>query len=94
MVTLGASTGDLALQLDLEPVDYPAYDASLVASSGNRPLWRADRLMPRTVGSRKTIELRLPASVLSPQDYVIRVSGVPARGASEIVGEYRFTVVK
>jgi hypothetical protein len=32
--------------------------------------------------------------VLSPQDYVIRVSGVPARGTLEIVGDYRFAVVK
>ena len=88
------------MQLDLEPVDYPAYDASLVlrassgASSGDRVVWRTDRLIARTVGARKIIDLRLPATVLSPQDYLIRVSGVPARGASEIVGEYRFTVVK
>ena len=57
-------------------------------------MWRTDRLIARTVGGRKMIDLRLPATVLSPQDYLIRVSGVPARGASEIVGEYRFTVVK
>ena len=35
-VALAGGTGDLAVQLDLEPVDYPAYDASLVASSGLR----------------------------------------------------------
>jgi hypothetical protein len=94
MVTLGASTGDLAVQLDLEPVDYPAYDASLVASNGDRIVWRSDRLLARTVGDRKRIDLRLPATVLSPQEYLIRVSGVPVRGASEIVGEYRFIVVR
>jgi len=93
-VALAGTTGDLAVQLDLEPVDYPAYGATLVASSGGGPVWRTDRLIARTVGSRKTIDLRLPAAVLSPQDYLIRVSGVPARGASEIVGEYRFTVVR
>jgi anti-sigma factor RsiW len=93
-VTLSGGTGDLAVQLDLEPVDYPAYDMSLVASTGDRVVWRTDRLAPRTVGARKVIDLRLPAAVLGPQDYLIRVSGVPARGASEIVGEYRFTVVK
>jgi hypothetical protein len=93
-VALASGTGDLAVRLDLEPVDYPAYEAALVASSGDRVLWRADRLMARTVGGRKTIDLRLPATVLSPQDYLIRVSGAPARGASEIVGEYRFTVVR
>jgi hypothetical protein len=91
-VALAGGTGDLAVQLDLEPVDYPSYDASLIASSGGQLLWRADRLIARAVGGRKTIDLRLPATVLSPQDYLIRVSGIPARGASEIVGEYRFTV--
>ncbi len=38
-VALTVGTGDLAVQLDLEPVDYPAYDASLVASE-----WRPDRV--------------------------------------------------
>ncbi len=57
-------------------------------------MWRADRLIARTAGDRKTLDLRLPATVLSPQDYLIRVSGVPARGAPEIVGEYRFSVVR
>jgi hypothetical protein len=101
-VALSGGTGELAVQLDLEPVDYPAYDASLVASSGassgasngDRVVWRTERLIARTAGARKIIDLRLPATVLSPQAYLIRVSGVPARGASEVVGEYRFTVVK
>jgi len=93
-VALAGSTGDLAVQLDLEPVDYPAYEASLVASNGDRIVWRSDRLIARTVGDRKRIDLGLPATVLNPQEYLIRVSGVPARGASEIVGEYRFIVVR
>lgn len=93
-VALTVGTGDLAVQLDLEPVDYPAYDAALVASNGDRIVWRSDRLIARTVGDRKRIDLGLPAAVLSPQEYLIRVSGVPARGASEIIGEYRFIVVR
>jgi type II secretory pathway component PulM len=93
-VALASSSGELSVQLDLEPVDYPTYEAALVASSGERVLWRSDRLIARTAGDRKRIDLRLPATLLSPQDYLIRVSGVPARGVSEIVGEYRFTVVR
>jgi hypothetical protein len=93
-VALTVGTGDLAVQLDLEPVDYPAYDAALVASNGDRIVWRSDRLIARTVGDRKRIDLALPASVLTPQEYLVRISGVPARGASEIVGEYRFIVVR
>jgi hypothetical protein len=75
-------------------VDYPSYDASLVAANGSRVLWRAERRTARVAGGRTTLDLRLPATVLAPQDYLIRVSGVPARGAPEIVGEYRFTIAK
>ena len=82
------------MQLDLEPVDFPAYEAALLASNGDRVLWRSARLIARTVDDRKRIDLGLPATMLSPQEYLIRVSGVPARGDSEIVGEYRFTVVR
>lgn len=93
-VTVAGDTGNVAVQLDLEPVDYPAYDAALVASSGDRVLWRSERLVARTVGDRKRIDVSLPATILSPQEYLIRISGVPARGASAIVGEYRFVVVR
>jgi hypothetical protein len=93
-VTLGKGTSELPVRLDLEPVDYPSYEASLIASSSNRQLWRAERLTAQSAGGRQTIDLRLPATLLAPQDYLIRVSGVPARGASETVGEYRFSVVK
>lgn len=93
-VTLGDGASELPVRLDLEPVDFPAYEASLVAPGNDRPLWRADRLTAHTVGGRQIIDLRLPATVLTPQEYLIRVSGVPARGPSEIVGEYRFTVAR
>jgi hypothetical protein len=93
-VALSGGGGDVVMHVDLEPVDYPAYDAALVASTGNQVLWRSDRLSARTVGDRQRIDLRLPAAVLSPQEYLIRVSGVPARGTPEIVGEYRFMLTK
>ena len=66
----------------------------MIAASSNQQLWRADRLSAHTAGAQQAIDLRLPATVLSPQEYLIRVSGVPVRGAPEIVGEYRFTVVR
>jgi hypothetical protein len=91
-VALSGGGGDVAVHLDLEPVDYPAYEATLVASREDRVLWRSDRLSARTVGDRQRIDLNLPAGVLGPEDYLIRVAGVPARGAPEIVGEYRFIV--
>ena len=82
------------VRLDLEPVDYPAYTAMLLTATGTREAWRADQLSARSIGGQKTLDLHLPVTVLSPQEYVIRVSGVPARGALEIVGEYRFAVVR
>ena len=93
-IALSDGSGDLAVRLNLEPVDYPAYEASLIPSKGGPDVWRADRLTARTVDGRKAIDLHLPATVLNPQEYLIRVSGVSAGSASEVVGEYRFTVVK
>jgi type II secretory pathway component PulM len=93
-VRLTDGTGELPVQLELEPVDYPSYEVSLIAARGDQRVWRGDRLTPTTIGGRNTIDLHLPATVLSPQDYLIRVSGIPARGGAEIVGEYRFTVVR
>jgi hypothetical protein len=93
-VAVPDGTGELPVQLDLEPVDYPSYDASLIAANGDQVVWRAERLIARSVGARQILDLRLPATVLSPQDHLIRVSGLLAGGASEIVGEYRFTIVK
>jgi hypothetical protein len=93
-IALAGSTRELAVQLDLEPVDYPSYTAALVVSSEDRVLWRSERLSAHTAGDRKRIDLHLPAAVLSPRTYLVRVSGVSARGASEIVGEYRFSVVR
>jgi hypothetical protein len=93
-VALTGSNGDVAIQLDLEPVDYPAFSAVLLAATGGREVWRADRLVAHAMDNRRALDLRLPATALSPQDYVVRVSGVPNRGASEIVGEYRFSIVR
>jgi hypothetical protein len=93
-VAVTGDTRELPVQLELEPVDYPSYDAALVAANGSRVLWRAVRRTARVARGRTTLDLRLPATVLAPQDYLIRVSGVPARGTPEIVGEYRFTIAK
>jgi hypothetical protein len=93
-LALNSDTGDVAVQLDLEPVDYPSYTATLVASGDDRVLWRSDRLIARTTSDRQRLDIVLPAAVLNPRSYVIRVSGVSVAGASEIVGEYTFTVVR
>jgi hypothetical protein len=93
-VAMTGGTSELPVRLDLEPVDYPSYAAVLATSTGDRQLWRADGLIARTAGGRQTLGLRLPAAVLSPQVYLIRLSGVPSRGAPEVVGEYRFAVVR
>jgi anti-sigma factor RsiW len=93
-VALSGDGGEVPVQLDLEPVEYPAYEAALFNSNGGRLVWRSDRLSARTVGDRQRIDLSIPARVLRPADYLIRVSGMPTRGAPEIVGEYRFVVSK
>ena len=91
-VSIPASTGYVAMQLELESNDYPAYRVALVDSSNNQVLWRSGKINATTNG--KALSVRLRPGLLKPQTYLLQVSGVPANGRSEVVGDYPFRVVR
>lgn len=91
-VSIPAGTEYVAMQLELESNDYPAYRVDLLDSSNNQVLWRSGKT--RATGNRKALSVRFRAAVLKPQTYLLRVSGVQASGVSEIVGDYPFRVAK
>lgn len=93
-VSLPAKTDYVEMQLQLEPNDYPAYQVSLLDQSGNQTLWRSNKLKARAAGDGKALSVSFRAGLLRPQAYVLRVSGVSASGASEILSDYPFKVVK
>jgi hypothetical protein len=93
-ISLPAKTGYVALRLQLEPNDYHAYRVALLDEANQQTLWRSDKLTARTTSDGETLSVRLRVGLLKPQAYVLRVMGVAANGASEIVSAYPFRVVK
>jgi hypothetical protein len=94
-ISVPAQTTQVAMRLELEPDDHPAYRVELLEQSGQKAVWRSNRLKAtaQSDGAR-ALNVRFGAGLLRSQTYVLRVSGVAADGASEIVGDYPFRVVK
>jgi hypothetical protein len=86
-------TEAVILLLNLESDALPAYRAALRDPATDRIVWRSELLHATSGGGVKSLSVTLPANLLKPQAYMIEVSGVPARGAAEIVGSYPFRVV-
>ena len=95
VVSVPAKTDYVAMRLELEPNDYPAYRIALLDQSNNQILWRSSKLKARARGDGRALNVRFRADLLKPQAvYLLRATGVSANGASEIVGDYPFKVVK
>ena len=94
VVSIPYATDEVEMQLRLEPNEYPAYRVSLLDQSGTQSLWRSGIAKARTTSSGNILGVRLRTELLKPHMYVLRVSGVPAKGAAEPLGDYRFKVVR
>ncbi|MDQ3668298.1 MAG: hypothetical protein M3410_17335 [Acidobacteriota bacterium] len=93
-VSIPAKADYVFMQLELEPNDYPAYRVALVDPSNNQVLWRSSTIKARATGDKKALSVRFRADLLKPQTYLLQVSGAPAIGVSEVVGDYLFRVVR
>ena len=93
-VSIPDETAYVAMQLRLEPNDYPAYRVVLLNPSNNQTLWRSGKLKARAAGESKSLGISFSADLLQPQTYLLRVYGIAADGASEIISEYPFKVVR
>ena len=91
-VSIPASTEYVAMQLELESNDYPAYRIALVDPSNNQVLWRSGKINATRNG--KALSVRFRAGLLKRQTHLLQVSGMPASGVSEVVGDYPFRVVR
>jgi len=90
-------TADVFLRLELAPDDYPSYRAVLLAEADRKPAgWKRERLKSRARGESKVIEIRIPATLLKSQEYILEVAGISGRGVVEEEGKrgYSFRVVK
>jgi hypothetical protein len=89
-LSIPANTDQVVMELQLEPNDYSDYRVELRDPSDNGTLWRSDQLTAQTTGNSRALRISLPARLLKPQTYLLRVTGVSANGVPEIVGEYPF----
>jgi hypothetical protein len=82
------------LQIGIEPEeDYKSFSVEL-RTTGGRTVWMRDSLTTRSSRGGRSIRLTLPASVLLPGEYELRLRGLPETGPTEDVGFYYFQVMK
>lgn len=90
-LTVPPGTDYVALTLQLETNDFSAYQAALKNPATGKVVWRSGML--RTGGKGKTVGIRVPASLLNQQNYVVELSGISPGGAAQSVDSYPFRVV-
>jgi hypothetical protein len=79
------------LRLQLRGDDYVSYRAMLLSSDGSE-LWQADNLQMKTDAGNRLISFGVPARLLPPGTYKVKVSGVLPDGKVEDLQGYQFTV--
>ncbi len=84
----------VSLQLDLETGNYAAFRSELKTQPGNQIVWRSGKLRASDAGTSKVVAVRLPASLLKAQRYIVELSGISSDGKAEVVGRYLFEVKK
>lgn len=105
LLTAGAVRGDAGAQmlpvpasaesvrLDLAwPVDRDTGYRAVIRTPDRTEVWRAEGLAAGTQGAASVLTLRLPASILPPGDYILRLEA-RGRGADwESVADYSFRI--
>ncbi|HQR46907.1 MAG TPA: hypothetical protein PK598_12965, partial [Thermoanaerobaculia bacterium] len=90
-VSVPAGTESVELSLPLEADAFPAYGVLLRTGAGAEVLERAG-LRSRREGTGPAVVVEVPAEKLPPGDYVLTLSGVPARGKPEVLAQFAFRV--
>ena len=92
-IRLHPGTDLVVLILSLESDDFPAYRARLSDPVTGLAVWHSANLKSASSGERRAVTVSFPAGALKQQSYVIDLTGVPARGAAEVIGSYPFRLV-
>jgi hypothetical protein len=90
-VSIPPGVDSVQLQLELKRNDYQTYRAELLADTS--VLATGEPLKPEVNGSRSVVYLAIPADVLKPGDYQVRLSGISNYDGVEVVDRYPFRVV-
>jgi cytoskeletal protein RodZ len=93
-VSVQPATTRIAMQLGLEPNPNSNYRVLLVDQVDHQTVWRSSLLKSHSNASGEAVDVSFPARLLKPRTYVLRVMGVGANGAAEVISDYSFRVVK
>jgi hypothetical protein len=81
----------IRLRLELPSDDYPLYRAVLYDAQAEE-MWAQSKLTARAGGGRAAVTIILPAQLLPPGDYQIKLSGTDRTGLPERVAACSFRV--
>ncbi len=90
-ISIPAGVDWVQLQLELKRNDYRTYKAELLDDTS--VLAASGPMKPEVNGGRSVLNLGLPANVLKPGDYQVRISGISDNERIEVVDRYPFRVV-
>lgn len=82
----------IQLRLALPAADYQRYRAVIETDEGQSILSRSN-LRAIASGQARSVVLSLPATLLKPGDYQLKLSGVTPGGSSEDVASYTFRIL-
>lgn len=83
----------LRLRILLVKDDHKKYTAVINDVDGQSP-WRGAGLIAASSRSGRTVEFKLPASLLHDRDYVLTLKGVTATGSEDTIDEYPFSILR
>jgi hypothetical protein len=92
-ITLRHGADLVVLFLTLESDDFPAYRVALKEPGSNQVLWQSASMAATSAGEKKAVSVSFRAGLLKQQNYLVELTGVPARGSPELIGGYPFRVV-
>ena len=91
-VALPAGAEDLLFQLDLKRDTSPSYRAELRTSANGQRLWESGTLKAREKDTGRVIEVKVPATLLAPRPYVLKVIGLNGVTVTPYALNYSFRV--
>ncbi len=91
-VALPAGAADLLFQLDLKRDTSPSYRAELRTSANGQRLWESGTLKAREKDTGRVIEVKVPATLLAPRPYVLKVIGLNGVTVTPYALNYSFRV--
>jgi hypothetical protein len=91
-VSIPKGTGVVSLPLRVDDDKYQKYRASLITDSG-QTIHTRKNLKPRQINGQRVVVFTVPAGVISPGEFQLRLIGATRDGRSEPIGSYYFRAV-